>query len=81
MKRRCCRVFGKYSCKAVREIKELADKAVKAYGSRWIPHLERALKVLLTKNYKLMVTHFQHASQARTAVLRCRAQLQIVEIS
>ena len=62
----------KYSCKAVREIKELADmigerayKALKADGSRWIPYLERALKVLLTKNYKLVVTHFQHASQAK----------------
>ena len=46
--------YYKYSCKAVHEIKELADmmgerayKAVKADGSRWIPHLERALKVLL----------------------------------
>ena len=64
--------YYKYSCKAVREIKELADmmgerayKAVKADGSRWIPHLERALKVFLTKNYKLVVTHFQHASQAK----------------
>ena len=64
--------YYKYSCKAVRQIKELADmmgerayKAVKADGSRWIPHLERALKVLLTKNYKLVITHFQHASQAK----------------
>ena len=62
----------KYSCKAVRELKALAElmderayKAVKADGSRWIPHLERALSVLLTKNYKLIVMHFQHASQAR----------------
>lgn len=61
--------YYKYSCKAVREIKELAAmmgerayKAVKADGSRWIPHLKRALKVLLTKNYKLVVTHFHHAS-------------------
>ena len=64
--------YYKYSCKAVRQIKELADmmgerayKAVKADGSRWIPHLERALKLFLTKNYKLVVTHFQHASQAK----------------
>lgn len=62
----------KYSCKAVRELKALAElmderayKAVKADGSRWIPHVERALSVLLTKNYKLIVMHFQHASQAR----------------
>lgn len=44
---------------------ERAYKAVKADGSRWIPHLERALKLFLTKNYKLVVTHFQHASQAK----------------
>lgn len=44
---------------------ERAYKAVKADGSRWIPHLERALSVLLTKNYKLIVMHFQHASEAR----------------
>ena len=63
--------YHKYSCKAVREIKELADmmdetayKAVKADGSRWIPHLDSALKVLLTENYNLVVAHFQHASQA-----------------
>ena len=49
----------KYSCKAFRELKGLAElmderayKAVKADGSRWIPHLERALNMLLTKNYK-----------------------------
>ena len=64
--------YYKYSCKAVSEIKELADmmgerayKAVKADGSRWIPHLERALNVLLNKNYNLVVTHFQHTSQAK----------------
>ena len=62
----------KYSCKAVRELKALAElmderayKAVKADGSRWIPHLERALSVLLTKSYKLIVMHFQQATQAR----------------
>ena len=44
---------------------ERAYKAEKADGSGWIPHLERALKVFLTKNYKLVVTHFQHANQAK----------------
>ena len=42
---------------------ERAYKAVKADGTRWIRHLDRALKVLLTKNYNLVVTHCQHASQ------------------
>ena len=44
---------------------ERAYKAVKPDGSRWISHLETALKVLLTKNYTLVVTHFQHAIQAK----------------
>lgn len=38
---------------------ESAYKAVKADVSRWIPHLERALK--------LVVTHFQQASQAKAS--------------
>ena len=61
---------------------ERVYKAVKADGSRWIPHLERVLKVLLTKNYKLVVTHFQHASQAKDSSAKtqgtatnCRKQL------
>ena len=55
---------------------ERAYKAVKADGSRWIPHLGRALNVLLTKNYKLIVMHFQHASEARdsSAEMRGRAK-------
>lgn len=44
---------------------ESAYKAVKADVSRWIPHLERALKVFVTNNYKLVVTHFQQTSQAK----------------
>ena len=61
-----------YSPKAVRELKELAEtmqvrayKAVKADGTRWVPHLKRALRVLLLKNYYMVVTHLQHTSQAR----------------
>ena len=61
-----------YSPKAVRELKELAEsmqvkayKAVKADGTRWVPHLKRALDVLLLKNYYSVVTHLQHTSQAR----------------
>ena len=63
-----------YSPKAVRELKELAEsmqvkayKAVKADGTRWVPHLKRALDILLLKNYFTVVTHLQHTSQARDA--------------
>ena len=61
-----------YSPKAVWELKDLAqtmgDRAyriVKADGTRWGPHLERALTVLLTKNFQLIVLHFEHAVEAR----------------
>ena len=61
-----------YSPKAVRELKELAQsvgdrayRTVKADGTRWVPHLERALTVLLTKNFQLIVLHFEHAVEAR----------------
>ena len=63
-----------YSAKAVRELKELAErlevrayKAVKADGTRWVPHLQRALNILLSKSFQVVVLHFQHTSQARDA--------------
>ena len=63
-----------YSPKAVHELKEVAEsmqvrayKAVKADGTRWVPHLKRALDVLLLKNYYMVVSHLQHTSQARDA--------------
>lgn len=63
-----------YSAKAVRELKELAEsmevrayKAIKADGTRWVPHMQRALNILLSKNFQVVVLHFQHTSQARNA--------------
>ena len=60
-----------YSPMAVRELKELAEgmqvrayKAVKADGTRWVPHLKRALDVLLSKNYYTVVSHLHDTSQA-----------------
>ena len=63
-----------YSPKAIRELKELAEsmqvrayKAVKADGTRWLPHLKRALDIVLLKNYYTVVSHLQHTLQARDA--------------
>ena len=63
-----------YSAKAVRELKELAEsmevrayEAIKADGTRWVPHMQRALNILLSKNFQVVVLHFQHTSQARDA--------------
>ena len=35
-----------------------------ADGTRWIPHLQRALSVLLFQNYKVVVMHLQHLAEA-----------------
>ena len=44
---------------------ERAYKCVTTDGSRWVLLLHRALQVILCKNYKIIVLHFEHASQAR----------------
>ena len=71
--------YYKYSCKALKELKDLAEsmdakayKCIKADGSRWVTHLFQALQVLLCKNYRIIVIHFEHALQARDS----RAQMQ-----
>ena len=71
-----------YSPKAVRELKELAEstqvrayKAVMADGTRWVPHLKRALDVLLSKNYYTLVSHLQHKSQARDASITMQGRV------
>ena len=63
-----------YSAKAVHELKELVEsmevrgyKAVKADSTRWVLHMQRALNILLSKNFGVVVLHFQHTSQARHA--------------
>ena len=63
--------YYKYSCKALKELKDVAVlmdkkayKCIKADGSRWVPHLLRALQVLLCNNYRIIVIHFEHALQA-----------------
>ena len=72
-----------YSPKAVREIKEIADaldekflKPNKVDGTRWTPHMKRALEVL-TSSYQILYTHFEHVSQSKpgetTAEVRGRA--------
>ncbi|XP_022808200.1 zinc finger protein 862-like [Stylophora pistillata] len=66
-----CWKHYRYSAKAVRELKELADamevnvgKPTKADGTRWVPHFLRAIEVLVGKNYKVIVAHFAHTAEA-----------------
>ena len=40
-------------------------KPTKASGTRWVPHLLRALAVLLQKNFQAIVSHFEHTAEAR----------------
>lgn len=72
-----------YSPKACRELKLVAAameenvlQPVNILGTRWAPHLYRALMVLL-KNFRPLVAHFSHTAQARdasvTMVGRCKA--------
>ena len=69
-----CWKHYKYSSKALRELRELAEameikvgKPTKASGTRWVPYLLRALAVLLQKNLPAIVSHFEHTAEARDA--------------
>ncbi|XP_077977576.1 zinc finger protein 862-like [Glandiceps talaboti] len=62
-----------YSPKALRELREIAKtleesvlKPVNILGTRWIPHLYRAVKALL-RNFRVIVVHFQHIVEERKA--------------
>ena len=57
-----------YSTQATRELKELARALqskvlapVNILGTRWAPHMHRALNVLLQHNYSAIFTHFDHS--------------------
>lgn len=74
MSRNCFKVFGSTTAKAVHELKEIAKsmevrayEANKADGTRWVLHLQRALNIFSSKNFQVLVLHFQHTSQARDA--------------
>ncbi|KAM9808826.1 zinc finger protein 862-like isoform 1-T1 [Syngnathus typhle] len=63
-----------YSAKAFRELREVAvaleDKVLKPVnllGTRWAPHMYRALKVLIGVNFRPLYTHFDHTAQSNTA--------------
>ena len=73
-----------YSPKALRELKEIAEsmevrtyKAVKANGTRWVPHLQRALSVLLLKNFQVIVVHLQYVSRKRCQYSSTRQSSQL----
>jgi len=60
-----------YSPKALRELRDIADsmdeniiKPTRLQGTRWVPHVQNALKAL-TRCYSVLVAHFEHVSQAR----------------
>ena len=84
-----CWKHYQYSPKALKELRELAEamevrvgKPTKADGTRWVPHLLRALKILLDKNFSVLVSHFEHTAEARdsSAIMQGRAKNVIIII-
>ena len=60
----------KYSPKAVREVRSIAEtmeekilKPTRVDGTRWTPHMNRALNILAT-SYTALLTHFEHVAEA-----------------
>ncbi|XP_062580302.1 zinc finger protein 862-like [Saccostrea cucullata] len=60
-----------YSPKALRELRIIADaleekvlKPTNLHGTRWLPHVQKALAVLL-KNFTVIITHFDHIRGGR----------------
>ena len=69
-----------YSPKALRELKELAEameekilKPGNLKGTRWVPHLHRALKVFL-KDYKVIYGHFNNTVGAATSSIEMQGR-------
>lgn len=67
-----CWKHYKCSPKALRELREVSEameiklgKPTKASGTHWVPHLLRALAVLLQKNFPAIVSHFEHTAEVR----------------
>jgi len=76
-----CWKHYRYSAKAVRELKELAEamevnvgKPTRADGTRWVPHFLRAIQVLVGKNYKVIVAHFENTVQARDSFIEMQGR-------
>ena len=69
-----------YSPKALRELKELAEamkekilKPGNLKGTRWVPHLHRALKVFL-KHYKVIYGQFNNTVGAATSSIEMQGR-------
>ena len=63
-----------YSPKALRELKELAqvldekiNKPVNLRGRRWLPHISRALTVMM-KSFSVIYAHLENTISENTAV-------------
>ncbi len=64
-----------YSPKAWRELKEVGNmldqrngKPTKLGGTRWLPHIERALNTVM-KNYTVLLTHMENTVVAKEVLL------------
>lgn len=60
-----------YSPKALRELRNIAEsleekvlKPTNLKGTRWVPHISKAMKYLV-KDYTVLLAHFEHVSQSK----------------
>ncbi|KAJ8022231.1 hypothetical protein HOLleu_39653 [Holothuria leucospilota] len=78
-----------YSPKALRELEMVAEamgekflKPQRLSGTRWVPHIRRALQVLISK-YSVILAHFEHVSESRhgsTAEVQGRAKFLVKKL-
>lgn len=69
-----------YSPKALRELKQIGEaleekvlKPTKLAGTRWLPHIHRALNVLV-KGFKVLLAHFEHIRESRSGTAEVQAR-------
>jgi len=49
-------------------------KPTRADGTRWVPHFWQAIQVLVGKNYKVIVAHFENTAQARDSSIEMQGR-------
>ncbi|VDI00488.1 Hypothetical predicted protein [Mytilus galloprovincialis] len=61
-----------YSPKALRELRQIGEaleekvlKPTKLAGTRWLPHIHRALEVLV-REFRVLLAHFEHIRESRS---------------
>ncbi|CAG2240803.1 unnamed protein product [Mytilus edulis] len=71
-----------YSPKALRELRQIGEaleekvsKPTKLAGTRWLPHIHRALEVLV-REFRVLLAHFEHIRESRSG----SAEVQVLSV-